>query len=235
MTDEQLLARIDALGKWHQIIEFNEKVKTPGDWNSKIQFELFKQHMPDLKGKRVLDMGANAGGLSFLLHEAGATVVATEPWEKFRKQFRLYLEYKDIDNIELRENDLFSTHELGEFDIIFCLGLVYHFRHPQMVLDYLASIHKGALLISSQTLEGNDFTMKNRRTYDTSATAGDKPLSGWEPTVPLFKRMIRDAGFHEAHCLQDHHVPGFTNSCYMFIPADPDRTCDIEFLARKYM
>ena len=68
MNDNELVEKINAIPKWQQRIVFNDNVQSPGTWDPRLQFDMFSSYV-DFRELRVLDIGANAGGLSFLLRE----------------------------------------------------------------------------------------------------------------------------------------------------------------------
>ena len=53
------------------------------------------------------------------------------------------------------------------------------------------------LVVSTQTIEGDDLNMRNRRTYDETPRAREKDLSVWEPTKSLFIRMLETDRFKD--------------------------------------
>jgi len=208
-----LQSEIDRLGPWKQRLRFSNGIETPGRWDARVQFSAFGRELPDLTGKQVLDIGANAGGIGFEANRAGAIVTLAEPWRKFRNQSSLYIK---AEKLEIRSTDA-SIHEarnLGAFDVVFCLGLIYHFRHPQLILDELAQWVTGTMVISTQTIAGNGHVMKNRRNQ-LALTTNDTALRGWAFTLPLFKEMLYNAGFTNVRTVRAAKAGnGFTNDAY---------------------
>jgi SAM-dependent methyltransferase len=183
------------------------------------------------RGRRVLDIGANTSGLSVEIARRGASVVAAEPdpykntralaWnvlDTIVKEERLDLTFVD--------QGLFDAHTLGRFDTVMCLGLIYHFRDQQFVLDYLSTVDMQNLIVSCQTHPTKDLAMFNRMDPSISMPAGfwdnyAEPLSGWHPTRPMLERMLKYAGFDDVTPLTDsginfpRHGPlKLTNSAY---------------------
>ena len=204
-----------------------------GGWNSR---EIFKAVTGDLgddywKGRRVLDIGANTSGLSVEIARRGASVVAAEP-DPYANTRALASEVlskviaEEGLQLELRSEGIFEVRDLGRFDTVLCLGLVYHFRDQQFVLDYLSTLDFGDLIISNQTSPGDQLAMINR--MDSSVPVPENfwanytdPLSGWHPTRPMFERMLRYAGFDDvvattnpAINYPDKPYRGVTNSSY---------------------
>jgi len=79
----------------------------------------------DLRGKRVLDIGAWDGWYSFEMERRGAEVLAIDNWDNPRfHQMRSVLssrvEYRQIDMYEL------TPERVGRFDIVLFMGVIYH-------------------------------------------------------------------------------------------------------------
>jgi tRNA (mo5U34)-methyltransferase len=75
-TDDDLRARIDALGPWFHNIRLGGIETAPdhflGDYPN-LKFQRFAAHLPtDLTGKSVLDIGCNAGFYSMEMKRRGS-------------------------------------------------------------------------------------------------------------------------------------------------------------------
>ena len=179
---------------------------TPGDRDQSLVFALYESHLPaDVGGLRVLDLGANACGLSIEFAKRGAQVTAVEYSRHYLTQAQFVLEATGLsDRVELLLGDVYSIGGLEpRYDIVCYVGLAYHLRHPQLALDLIAHRCRGTLLASSQTIGGSGLTMTNRAASHPAPghTLADRPrgfLWGWEPTEELFLDMIAAAGFADA-------------------------------------
>src|SRR5918912_211740 len=77
----------------------------------------------DLRGKRVLDIGAWDGWFSFEMERRGAEVVAIDRWENPRfYEIRRLLGSK----VDYRELDVYDLHpdRIGTFDIVLFMGVL---------------------------------------------------------------------------------------------------------------
>lgn len=204
-----------------------------GLWDSRALFRAVTGHRPESwwAGRRVLDIGANTSGLSVEIARRGASVVAAEPdpYRNTRAEARSVLDAviaNESLDLMLCDEGIFDAHVLGRFDVVMCLGLVYHFRDQQFVLDYLSTLDADDLIISNQTHPGDGLMMVNRIDGSVPAPVGfwasyTDPLSGWHPTRPMFERMLRHAGFGEVTPITDPAINypdkplrGVTNSAY---------------------
>src|ERR1700688_21458 len=88
----------------------------------------------DLRGKRVLDIGAWDGWFSFEMERRGAEVVAVDvarqkPFLEAKKLLNSKVEYVIEDVCRL------NPATLGTFDIVLFLGVLYHSKHPVLALE----------------------------------------------------------------------------------------------------
>ena len=185
---------------------------------------------------RILDAGANAGGISIELQSAADAIVAVDPDPHYARQFEFLSRHIDTSKISYRRESLFAAHKLGEFDVILMLGLIYHFRHPQLFLDYCANLKAKRFVFSAQHETGDDLTLLNRQ-----QVLKRSHLMGWQPTQPAMVSMLNGAGF-----VVDKAVPvrgsrpaawaaGFTNSLYLFCTLEQPVRTDIDAIARLSM
>jgi tRNA (mo5U34)-methyltransferase len=98
--------------------------------------ERLDRYLPlcDLRGKRVLDIGAASGWNSFELEKRGALVVALDcvEYPEFayaKRALDSHVEFVLLDVDEI------SRERLGSFDYVLCFGVLYHLRHPLLALE----------------------------------------------------------------------------------------------------
>ena len=100
----------------------------------------------DLKGVRALDVGAWDGWFSFELEKHGADVVAVDVMDlkTFRHAHSLIgsrVRYETATVYDL------PKLELGMFDLVLFLGVLYHLRHPLLALERLCGMCSDKILI----------------------------------------------------------------------------------------
>jgi SAM-dependent methyltransferase len=205
---ELALREAEKLGKWYHRIDLGGGYFTPSDRDQALTFALYESRLPaDFSGLRVLDLGANACGLSIEFAKRGASVVAIELSATYVRQAEFIINHFDLsDKITIERADLFDALSFGEFDIVCYVGLAYHIRHPQLALDMLSHCCRDILLASTQSIEGDGLMMRNRAFTKRDRAAGE--LYGWEPTEPLFLDMIAHAGFRDAELVSTFPHPG---------------------------
>lgn len=200
----QTADRLRALGDWYHRIELGGGLVTPGDRNQALTYSLYQRYLPpDLTGLSVLDLGANACGLSIEFAKRGALFTAIERADQYIEQARFVVDHFGLsDRISIHKADVHEMTRFGTFDIVACVGLVYHLRHPQLALDQLGHVTRKHLIISTQTTEGDALTLTSRGAKRGAFSAT------WEPTEPAFEGMLRSAGFRDVALVSTKPHPG---------------------------
>lgn len=125
---------------------FDQKIDA--EWRSDMKWERIIPHLPELKGKTILDVGCNNGYFLFRMgaHEP-RLALGIDPVLQIQAQFDLIQHYAKQDNIKF---ELFGVEHLPlfkkMFDVIFHMGIIYHHRHPiQQLLDIRESLVPGGV------------------------------------------------------------------------------------------
>jgi SAM-dependent methyltransferase len=108
----------------------------------------------DLRGKRVLDLGCNAGYWSLAAIDAGCDfVLGVEGRQEAIDQARLVFEDAAVDprRFELVRSNVFDYDLVaaGPFDVVLCLGLLYHVSKPVELLETISRCNTDLLVIDS--------------------------------------------------------------------------------------
>jgi tRNA (mo5U34)-methyltransferase len=147
----------------------------------------------------VLDAGCWDGFYSFAAERRGAArVVATDSfvWQRgSRAGFELA--HKALDSkVEPREIDVLDLRpeEVGTFDIVLFLGVLYHMRHPMLALDRMAAITRDLLVVESVVDLLYLPTTRALKFYPSSELGRDD--TNWFAPTPLgLEAMLHAAGF----------------------------------------
>ncbi len=129
------------------------------EWDSSIKWNRIAGHLGSLAGKRVLDIGSSCGYYMFrLAARQPALILGIEPYLNFYFQFLAlsrYLAFSRIHSLPLKLEEMPTMRRC--FDMVFCMGILYHRRSP---LDTLLQIHQlmvpgGQLVLETLILEGD--------------------------------------------------------------------------------
>lgn len=154
----------------------------------------------DLRGMRVLDIGAASGWNSFECERRGAEVVAVD-----------YVEYEEFTAIKrlrdsrveyaIAEMEEITPERFGRFDYVLFFGVLYHLRHPLLGLERVCSVTRGVALVESFVIDTEP--SRDRcflEFYETDELGGQ--IDNWYgPTTQGILAMARAAGFPRADLL----------------------------------
>jgi SAM-dependent methyltransferase len=107
-----------------------------------------------LKGKRVLDLGCNAGFWSLAAIESGCDfVLGIDARQMHIEQANLVFEIKGVRPARYRflQANLFevAAADLGTFDVVFCMGVLYHVSKHVNLLEWIARVNTDLLVIDT--------------------------------------------------------------------------------------
>ena len=187
---------------WFHSMDLGHGVRTEGDANPAEA--VHRLGLPELHGKDVLDVGAWDGFFSFEAERRGAArVLATDSFSwnggGWGSQEGFLLAREALDSkVEDREIDIMdlSPEAIGTFDVVLCLGVLYHMRDPVGALERVASVTRGQLILETEV-----GMLLNRRPassfFPTVELRGD-PTNWWAPNPQAVLGMLKAAGFSRA-------------------------------------
>jgi SAM-dependent methyltransferase len=163
MEAEELTSRIAAFPAWSYRFEFDGGLSTPSvdpamvnrhEQRRRYFFEpLLALAGGSLRGRRVLDLGCNAGFWSLAAIEAQADfVLGVDANPTYLEQAELVFAAKRIDPGRYRfEQGNVLTHDFSEgFDVVLCLGLLDHVAKPVALFERIAAIAPQLLVIDTE-------------------------------------------------------------------------------------
>ena len=169
------------------------------EWQSQIKYNLLEPHF-DLKDKIVGDIGCNNGYYLFrMLSHSPKKLIGFDPSSIYYSQFQfidhfvrseIVYELLGVEHVEFYEH---------KFDVLFCLGVLYHRADPVGMLKSLfKGLNKGGeLILDTFMIDGDDeicLTPKDR--YSKI------PNIYFVPTVNALKNWCYRAGFETVEVLE---------------------------------
>jgi len=140
----------------------------------------------NMTGKRVLDIGAWDGFFAFEAERRGATeVVALDHVAAEATGFPIAKKALNS-SVEWRQRNIYhlDPSDLGTFDVIMCLGVIYHLRHILMGLDRVRGLLKNGGELFVETASIDNHVLQNNGKFGRLADAAPKAHSA--PLLQLY-------------------------------------------------
>ncbi len=159
----------------------------------------------------MLDIGAWDGWFSFEMEKRGAEVLAVDSTRNTR-----LLEAKKLlgSRIEHRVADIcrLTAKDVGKFDIVLFLGVLYHVKHPLLALENVCGMCRDMAFIESFVSDGNLDAIPSMEFYETTELRGQ--LDNWVgPNASCLMAFCRTAGFarvnFESTLGERAHITGY--------------------------
>lgn len=219
LTDDELLARMQALHWWHSI-PLRPGLTTFGGKSELILAQEEEAILApfDLTGRSVIDIGAWNGFFSFAAKRRGAArVLATdsyiwnhplwrgrEAFDLVRTELALDVEAALLDPPEI-------TPAVGIFDVVLFLGVFYHLADPIDVMQRLRGITRQLLIVETHQ-DGLSDSRPGMVFYPGDVLNNDS-TNWWGPNPALMLELLLQLGFTRIF-YRDHPTLGRARGIY---------------------
>ena len=169
------------------------------EWKSDVKYNLLRPYF-NLKGKRVADVGCNNGYYLFRMQEdEPKSLVGFDPSPLYKTQFdfinhfiksEIVYELLGVEHLEFYEE---------KFDVVFCLGVLYHRSDPVAMLKqlYKGLDKKGEVILDTFYIEGEGETC-----LCPEFSYSKIPNVYFVPTIGALKNWCLRAGFVDFEVLE---------------------------------
>jgi tRNA (mo5U34)-methyltransferase len=174
--------KINSFNQWHYQFDLHGH-KTPiadESWINRHEqrYNYFFLPLVDLfsgslSGKRILDLGCNAGFWSLHAIMSGCNyVLGIDGRQMHIDQADLVFEVKGIDTnrYDFVCANIFDylRQDLSQFDIVLCLGLLYHINKPILLMEQISNINSDVLVIDTllSKRKGSLFELRHETLLD---------------------------------------------------------------------
>lgn len=163
MRDEEIRQRIASFPRWHYQFDlkgnltpiFKEKSVSRHRERKKYFFDpLVELSGGSLAGKRVLDLGCNAGFWSLLAIESGCDyILGVDGRQMHVDQANFVCEVNEVEKgkYDFMVGNIFDLDfgQFGTFDIVLCLGLMYHISKHMDLMEQISEVNNDLLVIDT--------------------------------------------------------------------------------------
>ena len=137
-----------------------------------------------LAGKRVLDVGGGPGHLAQYFVQRGCAVLSTDA--RVENVERLRELYPSLD-AQVLDVEIDPIEPLGQFDVVFCYGLLYHLEDPVRALRKLSDAAGELLLLETMVCDSPLAVLRLEDEYLSLNQAlrgiAQRPSPAWVATV----------------------------------------------------
>jgi 2-polyprenyl-3-methyl-5-hydroxy-6-metoxy-1,4-benzoquinol methylase len=205
VSADAIARRIEELAPWYQNIELAPGVSTKDlDGDRDIfssqdipapLWRLIARDLPDIGGQRVLDVGCNAGYMSFEAKRLGAASVLGVDSDlgsttSFIEQASFCRDVLGLD-VEFRKVSFFELEPEQPFDLVLFCGVLYHLEDYAAGLDRVAAlaVPGSGLIVLETAIEPLTLTLPGAAAY-----RGDSSTF-FVPSVGVLLELVRERGF----------------------------------------
>jgi len=205
---EDISKKLDELGPWFHNIEVAEGIETrkinPSTGPQPVshplsRWEALDPHIPqNMEGMHVLDVGSADGYFSIEFAKRGASVVANDSWSKMTDRIDFLAKIMNLPITTI----VGSAEELvidGKYDCLFNLGLLYHSRHPLLLLENLYKVDCDQMYLETTISQGEGSYM-----HFKPPQQGVHHIPKWFPTEQCVLDMLDFVGYKDVEVFNNY-------------------------------
>lgn len=169
LTEQEIRDEVKRLAPFHHKVElpFDTSTYVPELSRRRIEYtrvpNLVKHCFPalveacggSLQGKRILDVACNCGGFSVEAAKLNSEyILGIDVVDHYIEQANFIKQALDLEQVEFKVMDIESLDEssVGQFDVVFCFGILYHLENPIHAMKRLASVTKDIMLVDTTVM-----------------------------------------------------------------------------------
>lgn len=154
------------------------------------------------KLQTAIDVGCGLGYFSACLHSLGLQVTAVDGRRENLEEAGRRVPQVKFHTINAEDHAL---RELGQFDLVFCFGLLYHLENPFVAVRHLHALTRNLLLVESVIFPGSEPIMA--LVDETSNEDQGLNHLAFYPTEACLVKLLYRVGFPNVYrfsCMPEH-------------------------------
>jgi len=207
---------VDSVSQWRHRVPVGHGIVTAG-YEDTIE-ELKRLGLPPtLSGRRVLDIGCSDGYYSFVCEGRGAEVVAVDNESSLladgrRNGFQVAQALRNSSTrYEVQDVHALDPAQLGLFDVVLFVNVLYHVENPMLALQRIASVTRpgGTLILKTYYRTdvrvwrrgrcfGFDIGSRPKWWFFPTIELGGDPTNWWAPNRPGLLALLEATGWVDA-------------------------------------
>ena len=205
------------------------------EWQSWMKWDRLLPHLPKLAGRRILDIGSSNGYYMFrMAAENPLLVLGLEPQSSFYYQYlavQKFLRQENVFCLPIPHDQLPGMEQY--FDLVFCMGVLYHRKSP---IEMLKSIHDSLKKGGQIVLENLVLDTRENLCLFPKDRYGKMRNVFFIPDLLAMESWLARAGFTHIQCVdvaktscEEQRKTDWiqTESLVDFLdPDDPDKTIE---------
>jgi len=144
-----------------------------------------------LSGKSVIDVGCGIGRFSAFLTEQGADVFCVDGRVENIEKLREFYPSRKCAVVDVESSDLL---EHGNFDVVFCYGLLYHLSDPYGFIKNASKICNEMMILETCIMDATDPVVRLVPEDQQNATQSLHPM-GCRPSPSYVNTCLKLSGF----------------------------------------
>lgn len=147
----------------------------------KFSKQLLRLAFPEgVAGKRIVDLGCLEGGYAVSFAREGMQALGIEIRESNLANCQKVKQGTELPNLEFVCDDVRNLGNYGQFDAIFCCGILYHLNEPRKFLEQMSRSCERVLIVDTHVA-----AEKPNRTFKVSKITQNEGMTGrWYYEIP---------------------------------------------------
>ncbi|WP_053057543.1 class I SAM-dependent methyltransferase [Rubrobacter aplysinae] len=195
-------------GPWVTGIEVDGRIYGRTARHKSPRLEEFFRTFPEASGGRILEPGSLEGAMTVELAKRAEAVVGLEGRPRSVERAEFLKGLFGTENATFHVEDLEETRlsDYGEFDAVFCCGVLYHLARPRLFVESMAATSPNLYLDTQYARPEWELTQREGLWGWVRHEDPDNPQSGlsetafW-PTLEELYRLLYESGYGRVETL----------------------------------